>query len=277
MDLSAMTLAEIRQLVKESVCSESGVSGLPGDDLLQALSSDTRAGVRKLYLALEKQCQSLLKEKSRIEDLYLYENRLAAGGIEMVAGVDEAGRGPLAGPVAAAAVILPPGVRIYELNDSKRLSPAKRKALALQIKKISVAWAVGMSTVEEIHQLNIYHASMLAMRRALTDLKVVPGHVLVDGFAIPNLELPQMNIIGGDGISASIAAASILAKVTRDELMESIHFLYPQYGFDRHKGYPTPDHIRALRRYGPCPLHRRGFAPVKELSDQVNNTQGNGN
>ncbi len=205
------------------------------------------------------------KENDRLDHLHLYEKRLASLGVEAVAGVDEAGRGPLAGPVAAAAVILPAGVRIYELNDSKRLSAAKRKALALQIKKISVAWAVGMSTVEEIDKLNIYHASVLAMRRALADLGVVPGHVLVDGFGIPELHLPQTGITGGDGKSASIAAASILAKVARDELMESAHIMYPRYGFDRHKGYATPGHVQALRRYGPCPLHRRGFAPVREL------------
>ncbi len=258
-----MTLAEIRQLIRES---DSRGSGFPGEDLLRALSSDPRAGVRSLYRMLEKRRLIVLEEEKRLADLYLYENKLVARGIEAVAGVDEAGRGPLAGPVAAAAVILPPGARIHELNDSKRLSPAKRKALALEIKKISKAWAVGMSTVEEIRDLNIHHASMLAMRRALEGLKTDPEHVLVDGFAIPNLKFPQTRIVGGDGKSASIAAASILAKVARDDLMDLVHFLYPQYGFNRHKGYATPDHIRALRRYGPCPLHRQGFTPVKEVS-----------
>ncbi|MFZ5631629.1 MAG: ribonuclease HII [Bacillota bacterium] len=262
MDLSAMTLAEIRQLLDESPDS-------PAEDLLKAMSLDTRAGVRDLCRKFEKRRQQLLKEQKRLEDLYLYENRLAAEGIEPVAGVDEAGRGPLAGPVMAAAVILPPGARIRELNDSKQLTPVKRKALVFEIKKISKAWAVGVSTVDEILRLNIHQASMLAMCRAVSGLKTVPGHVLVDGFAIPRLELPQTHIIGGDGKSASIAAASILAKETRDELMELCHFLYPQYGFDRHKGYATAGHIRALRLYGPCPLHRRGFSPVREMLEVV--------
>lgn len=258
-----MTVAEIRQLIKDS-----GDSGLSPESLLQALAKDPRAGVRNLYRTLEKRRRLFLDEQKRLDHLYLYENRLTARGIKAVAGVDEAGRGPLAGPVAAAAVILPPGVRLNELNDSKRLSPAKRKALALEIKKISKAWAVGMSTVEEIDRLNIHQASMLAMRRALQGLAKTAEYVLVDGFAIPNLSLPQSGIVGGDAKSASIAAASILAKVARDELMDLVHFLYPGYGFDRHKGYATPDHIEALKRYGPCPLHRRGFSPVRELAGE---------
>ena len=257
MDLSAMTIAEIKQLYIS--LEQSGDQGL---NFLQSMSRDSRIGVRELYKVMLKKRQQLIKEEKRLEDLLLYEKRLWAGGVELVAGVDEAGRGPLAGPVVAAAVILPTRVRIHQLNDSKQLSPAKRKALALQIKN-SGAWAIGVSTVNEILDLNIYHASMLAMRRALKYLKSRPEHVLVDGYAIPALELPQTNIIGGDGKSASIAAASIIAKETRDELMELCHHLYPLYGFNRHKGYATADHIEALRRYGPCPLHREGFAPVR--------------
>ncbi|MFZ5652242.1 MAG: ribonuclease HII [Bacillota bacterium] len=258
MDLSKMTVAEIKELYRAMEDS-----GEPADCFFRVMSMDKRAGVRNLCDMIQKRRLQMSKEEKRLEELLLYEKKLAATGVEKVAGVDEAGRGPLAGPVVAAAVILPPGARIYELNDSKQLSPVKRKALALDIKKISKAWAIGVSTVSEILELNIYHASMLAMRRALVGLKSAPSHVLVDGFSIPGLELPQTGIVGGDGKSASIAAASILAKETRDELMELCHYLYPDYGFDRHKGYPTPDHIRALRRFGPCPLHREGFAPVK--------------
>ncbi|MFZ5596293.1 MAG: ribonuclease HII [Bacillota bacterium] len=256
MDLSGMTVAEIRRIVMEG-------PGEPGEDFLRSMSADARAGVRSLYRMYEKRRFQLLEEEKRLESLYLYERELAAGGVEAVAGVDEAGRGPLAGPVVAAAVILPLGARIYELNDSKQLSQAKRKALALEIKKKSKAWAIGVSTVNEIYELNIYHASMLAMRRALAGMGIKPEHVLVDGFAIPGLDLPQTGITGGDGKSASIAAASILAKETRDRLMDFCHSLYPLYGFHRHKGYGTAEHMEALRRYGPCPIHRRGFAPVK--------------
>ncbi|KJR99635.1 MAG: hypothetical protein VR68_08865 [Peptococcaceae bacterium BRH_c4a] len=259
-----MTVAEIRQLYRALE-----QSGDQGSNLLQAMSRDSRVGVRQLYDTLQKRRLQVINEEKRLEDLLCYEKRLWASGVELVAGVDEAGRGPLAGPVVAAAVILPPRVRIYQLNDSKQLSPAKRKALAFQIKN-SGAWAIGVSTVKEILNLNIYHASMLAMRRALAGLKGDPGHVLADGFAIPALELPQTHIIGGDGKSASIAAASIIAKETRDELMELCHHLYPRYGFDRHKGYATAGHIEALRRYGPCPLHREGFAPVRREMRGVN-------
>ena len=258
MNLSAMTIAEIRKQVE---CLLEG-SGNPGEDFLQALASDPRAGVSNIYGMLMRRRLRIHAEEQRLEALFHYEKSLAAEGIHLVAGVDEAGRGPLAGPVVASAVILPPQARIHELNDSKQLSPAKRKALAVRIKKISEAWAIGVSTVNEILELNIYHASLLAMRRALEGLRLAPGHVLVDGFAIPGLSLPQTHIVGGDAKSGSIAAASILAKESRDELMGLCHFLYPQYGFDRHKGYGTADHIRALRQYGPCPLHREDFGPV---------------
>lgn len=267
MDLTALTVAEIRQLLD-------GDPQGPAEDLLQAMSQDSRAGVRELCRRFEKRRQQLLKEQKRLEELYFYESRLADRGIKAVAGVDEAGRGPLAGPVVAAAVILPLYPRIPGLNDSKQLTSAKRKALVLEIKKISEAWAVGVSTVGEIQQLNIYRASLLAMKRAVEGLKTLPGHILVDGFTIPHLEFPQTHIIGGDAKCASVAAASILAKVSRDELMELCHFMYPQYGFDRHKGYATPDHIQALHLYGPCSLHRRGFSPVSELLEFSSSVNG---
>lgn len=262
MDLSGMTVAEIKQLLK----SLDANSGAPGEELLAAMLTDTRTGVRNLCRMLEKKHLLLLKEEERLEGLNFYEERFWNSGNQALAGVDEAGRGPLAGPVVAASVILLPGVRIYNLNDSKMLTPVKRKALAAQIKTMSRAWAIGVSTVNEILQLNIYKASMLAMRRSLEGLRIMPKHVLVDGFAIPCLEWPQTGIIGGDRKSASIAAASILAKETRDELMELYHFMYPQYGFNHHKGYATTEHISALRRYGPCPIHRQGFGPVREVS-----------
>ncbi|MHB8157183.1 MAG: ribonuclease HII [Desulfocucumaceae bacterium] len=266
MDLSAMTVTEIKKQISSLLENPGGPRDNTGDfeELLRAMALDPRAGVINLCRALEKHRLQLSLEEKRLDRLLLYEKKLEAGGIDLIAGVDEAGRGPLAGPVVAAAVIFPPSTRIYELNDSKQLSPVKRKALALQIKKMSKAWAIGVSTVSEILELNIFHASLLAMRRALGGLRLQPGHVLVDGFAIPGLGLPQTHIVGGDGKSASIAAASILAKESRDELMGLCHFLYPQYGFDRHKGYGTAYHLEALRRYGPCRLHREGFGPVRE-------------
>ena len=201
--------------------------------------------------------------------MYLYEEDLRAAGYEVVAGVDEAGRGPLAGPVVAAAVILPPQAWLPYLNDSNKLTAKKREELAVLIKKNALGWATGMSTVEEILQQNIHQAGLVAMRRAVQDLPGKPTYLLVDGFKITGLDLPQTPLIGGDGLSASIAAASILAKVTRDQLMDSYDRLYPEYGFRRHKGYATPEHLQALKRFGPCPIHRAGFQPVRDMLEII--------
>lgn len=200
--------------------------------------------------------------------LLRYDNELRLQGFTLIAGVDEAGRGPLAGPVVAAAVILPDGVRLPGLNDSKKLSAAKRETLAVQIKKTALAWAVGLATVSEIERENIHRASLWAMKRAVRGLEIVPHYLLVDGRAlIPDLPVSQRALAGGDGLSAAVAAASILAKVTRDHLMRTYHHVYPEYGFDRHKGYPTAAHLEKLSAFGPCPIHRAGFRPVKELSE----------
>ncbi|MDQ0287583.1 ribonuclease HII [Desulfofundulus luciae] len=198
-----------------------------------------------------------------LESWYRYEEELLDQGYSLVAGVDEAGRGPLAGPVVAAAVILPGRVFLPGLNDSKKVSPGRREDLAHRIKQVALDWAIGISTVNEIELLNIHFASLLAMRRAVQGLSVVPQFLLVDGRFTLDLSLPQRALVGGDASSASIAAASILAKVTRDQLMQVCHYLYPQYGFDRHKGYPTSAHRQALARWGPCPLHRPGFRGVR--------------
>ncbi len=181
-----------------------------------------------------------------------------------IAGVDEAGRGPLAGPVVAAAVILAPGSTLPGLDDSKKLSAARRAALAVQIRERALAWSVAWSDREEIDSLNILQASMLAMTRAVSGLCCAPDHVLVDGNRCPRLAVSVEAIVRGDCRVAAISAASILAKVDRDALMRRLHGHYPRYGFDRHKGYPTALHLERLRRYGPSPQHRRSFAPVRE-------------
>lgn len=182
-----------------------------------------------------------------------------------IAGVDEAGRGPLCGPVYAAAVILDPARPIDGLNDSKKLSEKKREALAPLIRERALAWAVGIATVEEIDRLNILHATMLAMRRAVEGLAVPPDQVLIDGNRVPpGLSVPARAIVGGDASEAAISAASILAKTGRDQEMMALAALYPQYGIARHKGYPTAEHLAALRVHGPSPIHRRSFAPVAQ-------------
>lgn len=181
------------------------------------------------------------------------------------AGVDEAGRGPLAGPVYAACVILDPRRPIDGLRDSKALSAARRDVLAAAIRAGAAAWAVARAEVEEIDRLNVLQASLLAMARAVAALGLRPTEVLVDGIHCPSLAMPARAVVRGDALVPEIGAASILAKTARDAEMLALHRQFPGYGFDRHKGYPTPDHIAALERLGPSPVHRRSFAPVRRL------------
>lgn len=182
----------------------------------------------------------------------------------LVCGVDEAGRGPLAGPVVAAAVILDPARPVAGLADSKKLSAARREKLAIAIRANALAWCVAEASVEEIDALNILQATLLAMRRAVAGLAVTPAEALIDGNRCPALEIPARAIIGGDATVAEISAASILAKTSRDAGLIELHARYPHYGFDRHKGYGTAEHLAALRRHGPTPAHRKSFAPVRE-------------
>ena len=185
------------------------------------------------------------------------------GAGAMIAGVDEAGRGPLAGPVVAAAVILPRDGAIEGLDDSKRLSPERRRQLESVIRERALRWHVSLATVAEIDRLNILQATLLAMRRAVEGLGVSPEMVLVDGNRDPGLGLPTRTVVGGDRLHAEISAASILAKEYRDRAMRRLAGDHPEYGFDRHKGYPTRMHLEALRRHGPCAHHRRSFSPVR--------------
>ena len=193
-----------------------------------------------------------------------YEGELWARGLQRVAGVDEVGVGPLAGPVVAAAVILPVRCVIDGVRDSKKLTARRREQLALEIRRCAIAVGIGAADIAEIDQLNIYHAALLAMRRAIEALQEPPDYVLCDARTIPGIGCPQKAIIRGDSLSHSIAAASIIAKVHRDALMLAYDPVYPDYGFARHKGYPTEEHRQALARCGPCPLHRASFAGVKE-------------
>lgn len=181
----------------------------------------------------------------------------------LLAGVDEAGRGPLVGNVVAAAVILNSDDPIEGLADSKKLTEKRREQLAIEIKHRSRAWSIVSVSPEEIDQINILQATMLAMKQAVEQLEVVPDHVFIDGNRCPELSYPATAIIKGDDKVAEISAASIIAKVARDEQMRLLHNEFPQYGFDRHKGYPTKAHMKALAEHGPCPQHRRSYAPVK--------------
>jgi len=183
----------------------------------------------------------------------------------LTCGVDEAGRGPLAGPVVAAAVILDPARPIIGLRDSKKVSPANRARLAEEIKAHALAWAIASASVEEIAELNILHATMLAMRRAVMALSPMAERALIDGNRCPDLDIQCKAIVKGDELEPAISAASILAKTTRDQEMNRLADIYPGYGFERHSGYPTPSHIAALETLGPCPEHRLGFGPVRRV------------
>ena len=197
--------------------------------------------------------------KTEAPDLWLYEHEAAREGFACVCGVDEAGRGPLAGPVCAAAVILPPDIQIEGLNDSKKLTDKKRRALYDVIVEQAVSYGIAFADEQEIDEINILQATFLAMRRAFEKLTVTPDIALIDGNRAPGLSCREHTIAHGDALSASIAAASILAKVTRDRLMEDYDAQYPQYGFAVHKGYGTQRHYAALREFGACPIHRQTF------------------
>ena len=192
-------------------------------------------------------------------DLWEIERELHKEGVGLICGVDEAGRGPLAGPVCAAAVILPPEAELPGLNDSKKLSEKKREQLFPEIQRLALAWSVAFASVEEIEERNILGATMLAMNRAISGLSLRPELALIDGNRNREIQVPSRCVVHGDARCASIAAASILAKVSRDRLMIELAREYPPYGFDRHKGYGTKAHYAALREYGPCPAHRPSF------------------
>ncbi len=229
------------------------------------LKDDRRAGARQLLAKFEKRAAKVEKENQRLEKLWVYEREGLSKGYQFIAGVDEAGRGPLAGPVVAAAVILPPGARLPGVDDSKKLSADKRDGLFAMISRMAVSFGVGQASVQEIDRINIYRAAQLAMERAVSLLTPSPDFLLTDAMPLPKLSnIPQKPIIHGDALSASIAAASILAKVTRDRLMGEMDEKFPAYGFGGHKGYGTEEHLKALGELGPCPEHRLTFGPVME-------------
>lgn len=233
--------------------------------LLEALEADPRQGAKALARRIRSRQGKNRAEGQRLRHLLRFENELWEQGHTHIAGVDEAGRGPLAGPVVAAAAILPKGWRLEGLDDSKKIADeARRDEMAEAIKRGAVAWAVGVAEAEEIDAINIRRASLLAMHRALQALGVQPTYVLLDAFTIPECTLPQRGIIKGDALSLSIAAASVLAKTTRDHRMRELDVQYPGYGLAEHKGYPTEEHVRAIREKGVLPIHRRSFAPVRE-------------
>ncbi len=258
MDLSSMSIRRIREAV-------AGARPEPGDSLWYALESDRRKGVREIVESLSRRRALEARERTRMQGMRRHETRLWDEGVLVVAGVDEVGRGPLAGPVMAAAVVLPREIALDGLNDSKKVTPKRREELYDAILGTALAVGIGSASRETIDEINILHAALRAMRDAVRALGLSPDHVLVDGSReISDVEIPQTSIERGDELSAPIAAASIVAKVTRDRLMVGMAETYPGYGFARHKGYGTPEHIAALTKLGPCDIHRRSFRIVLE-------------
>ncbi len=250
MDIHNISIPEVRRMLREEPNTE---------QLLAAMEADSRVGVQKLLVKYDRQQEAIRKQREKSEAMLAEERRLWAEGYALVGGVDEVGRGPLAGPVVAACVILPPGLVIDGVDDSKKLTAGKREKFYDIISGKAEAIGVGMVGPERIDGINIYQATMEAMFQAVKACRKAPQYVLIDAMHLKSLSVPQLSIVGGDGKSQSIAAASIIAKVTRDRMMGKLAETYPQYGFEQHKGYGTKQHVEAIRQYGMSPIHRRSF------------------
>jgi len=258
----------MKQLSLKEIQDKYGAGASVSTAILRKLQRDPRAGARRLYKVLSKRYDDQKKERSRLDAMLHFERLLWKAGIQHIAGVDEVGMGPLAGPVVAAAVVFPPGTEIDDIDDSKALDEETRNRLDQEIRERASAYAIGVVEVDEIDRINIYHAGIRAMQLAISNLLIPPQHILVDSRTVPGFTQPQNSFDKGDGINFSIASASIVAKVYRDRLMVELDSKYPGYGFASHKGYATPDHQRAIRDLGPCPIHRRSFDYIRELCGQ---------
>ena len=238
------------------------------DPLFQALKQDERSGVQKLLLKRQKEIQSELDEDLRLEYMLRYEKELYSQGFQVIAGIDEVGRGPLAGPVVAAAVILPPGCKIKGLNDSKKIPKKKHEEIFQAVKDNSLAIGIGIMVNHVIDQVNIYEATKLAMKEAVSQLDPQPEHLLIDAMKL-DLQISQTSIIKGDANSLSIAAASIVAKVTRDKIMANYDQEFPGYDFAQNAGYGTTKHLEGIEKHGVTPIHRTSFEPIKTIVSET--------
>ncbi len=249
------------------------------NELIEQYSTDERKGVQNIIQCYQKKIQAYQKEQARLEKMLLFERECYNRGYDIVAGIDEVGRGPLAGPVVTAAVILPKDCKIEGVNDSKKLSPKKRQELYDIICEKAISYGIGVVSSERIDEINILQATYEAMRQSIRKLSVTPQMVLVDAVHIPDITMPQRGIVGGDGKSISIAAASIVAKVTRDAMMEEYAKLYPQYAFEKNKGYGSSEHIQAIKQHGICAIHRKTFiknilSPKQDITKSDNRAKG---
>lgn len=249
--------------IKEIKATLEDVTDL-ADPRWAAFEADSRSGVQKAVFQRKKAIQAEEVEDERLESMLRYEKKVYAQGFQVIAGIDEVGRGPLAGPVVAAAVILPKGCKIKHLNDSKKIPKSKHNTIYHEVMEQAVAVGIGIKDAKIIDQVNIYEATKLAMLEALGKLNPAPQHLLIDAMKL-DTPIPQQSIIKGDANSLSIAAASIVAKVTRDRLMADYDQTYPGYGFAKNAGYGTAEHLTGLERLGITPIHRKSFEPIKSL------------
>ncbi|MED1380598.1 ribonuclease HII [Bacillus mycoides] len=254
--MQKMTIHEAECLLQEVMNEE--------DERFQMLVKDERKGVQKLILKWYKQKELAQKEREKFLEMSKYENDLREKGLTYIAGIDEVGRGPLAGPVVTAAVVLPEDFYIPGLNDSKKLSEAKRERFYDEIKEHAIAIGVGIISPQVIDEINIYQATKQAMLDAVANLSCTPEYLLIDAMKLPT-SIPQTSIIKGDEKSVSISAASIIAKVTRDRMMKELGGKYPAYGFEQHMGYGTKQHLEAIEVHGVLEEHRKSFAPIKDM------------
>ena len=255
------TISQIREEYRKVSRDDSGMLEL----FARSIENDERAAVQAIARSAREKAGTLALERERLERMRIYERQCREEGYSLICGIDEAGRGPLAGPVVAGAVILPEDCEILGLNDSKKLSEKRREALFDEIREKAIAFGTGVIGPRRIDEINILQADYEAMCEAIGTLSVMPQVLLNDAVIILQVRIEQKSIIHGDAKSVSVAAASIIAKVTRDRMMEEYDSLFPEYGFARHKGYGTADHYAAIKKYGPCPIHRRSF--LRNLSD----------
>lgn len=254
MKTAKMTVTQVADILKDQTLSP---------EVIQEIEKDPRISVAKLLIKWQSNKQKSNLETDRLAKLYQYERSLQSQGYSFVAGIDEAGRGPLAGPVTVGCVILPLGCHLPRLNDSKKLTPGQREELYHLIKQKAISVSSAVIDVDIIDRVNIYQATRLGMYSVIDQMTHTPDAVLIDAVPLPELTMFSKSLIGGDALSASIAAASIIAKVERDRIMDSLALQYPEYGFDQHKGYATPEHLQAIHKYGPCLIHRTTFEPIK--------------
>ncbi len=248
----SLKISEIKEIL-----SAAGYDELP--EKIEMFRSDDRSGVIKLVESFDKKYSAYIKELERIKSISVFEKELRDNGYRLIGGIDEVGRGPLAGPVVTAVAILPENCSILGINDSKKLSAAKREELSVKIREQAVDYSFGMVSPMEIDEINILQATYKAMRKAIDGLKTKPDFILADAVTIPEITIPQRGIIHGDARSISIGAASIIAKVERDAMMVEYDKAFPGYGFGHNMGYGSAEHIAALKEIGPCPIHRRTF------------------